>query len=194
MLVRSSLVLLAMGSCLALHACRSGHVDDGASASSQSTQDEEGSSPVGSFEAEVDEEAPTPSVDEVAERSDMPDESPPPGLVEMMRRAGYTDASQADLAEFVHLPPGADGEAGSFGDGQGEARVAFVRYANERYARPHVTDVLERRRILPGLGEAVASDGRYVIHVRAVDRVTADAIAARIADSLGWDEPGTDGQ
>jgi len=129
---------------------------------------------------------PPPTTDEVAEVADTPEVPEPPPLVEIMRRAGYTDAADADLAEFVHVPPGAEGEAGSFGDGEGEARVAFVRYPNDRYARPHVTDVAERRRILPELGEAIVAEGRFVAHVRAVDRVTADAVANRIADSLGW--------
>lgn len=182
--------IVVTASCL-LVGCRSPEVDDPSSTSG----DVEGSASPAATTDEGSAESPAAasSDDEQAEAAAEPVEPPPPPLVEIMRRVGYTDASEADLAEFVHLPPGADGEAGSFGDGAGEARVAFVRYPNPRYARPHVTDIMERRRLLPELGEAIVSDGRYVAHVRAANRATADAVADRIADSLAWPTAASDG-
>lgn len=112
----------------------------------------------------------------------------PPDLVTLMRAIGFADAMPADLADFVHVPPGAEGEAGSFGGSEGEVRVALVRYPNPRYARPHRTDVEERRRVVPDLGEAVAQQGRFVVHVRAAQRSRADQVVAAIVEELGWDE------
>ncbi len=134
-------------------------------------------------------DAATPPADDAryAAPPDDPTE-PPPDLVTLMRAIGFADAVPADLADFVHVPPGAEGEAGSFGGSDGEVRVALVRYPNPRYARPHRTDVEERRRVVPDLGEAVAQQGRFVVHVRAAQRSRADAVVAAIVEELGWNE------
>ncbi|MFT6395565.1 MAG: hypothetical protein ACJAYU_000307 [Bradymonadia bacterium] len=104
-----------------------------------------------------------------------------------MRQAGFERASEADLADFVHLPPGAEGEAGVFGEGNRAVRIALISYPNPRYVRPHVTDVQERIRVLPNPREAVLHHHRWVVHLMAVDRATADDTAERIRTVLGWE-------
>ncbi len=94
--------------------------------------------------------------------------------------------AEADLAEFVHLPPGAEGTAGAFGGGAAQVRVAVVGYPNPRYAAPHVSDIRERVRVIPSAREAVATHGRWVIHVLAVDRATAEDVRDRLVEFLGW--------
>lgn len=112
----------------------------------------------------------------------------PPPLPELMLRLGYSDPTEVALAEFVPVPPGATGEAGAFGRGEETVRVALIRYANERFAGPHVRDLAERRAILPDRGEAYLHAGRFVLQVEAVDRATADALVARLAGALRWAE------
>lgn len=136
-----------------------------------------------------DEPEPEASAEELpatSETHDAVEESAPPELLVVMRAIGYADAQPSDLAEFVPVPPGATGEAGNFGDGEREVSVALLRYPNPRYARPHVTDVQERRLVLPATGEAVISDGRFVIHIMATNRETADAVASALASELDW--------
>lgn len=106
-----------------------------------------------------------------------------------MRGIGYTDASPASLDEFVHLPPGAEGEAGTFGSGERTVRVALIGYPNRHYARPHVTDVAERNRVLPAPREAIVSNGRWVVHVAAADRESAEAVVERVREALDWPAP-----
>jgi hypothetical protein len=113
----------------------------------------------------------------------------PPALPELMARLGYHDATEVALAEFVPVPPGATGEAGAFGRGESTVRVALVRYANERFAGPHVRDLEERRLVLPTSGEAVLNAGRFVVHIEALDRATADAVAAELRAALRWAAP-----
>jgi hypothetical protein len=114
---------------------------------------------------------------------------PLPDLVGLMRRAGFAEAGRADLAAFVPVPPGATGVAGTFSSPDGEVRVAVVAYPNEQYARPHQTDIEERRRVVADTAEAVARRGAVVLHVRAGDRAAADELAARLAREMGWDSP-----
>lgn len=138
-------------------------------------------------EAEVAQEpsAADALADEASEGSGAPVLVPPP-LPDVMQRLGYTDPTEVALAEFVPVPPGATGEAGAFGRGERTVRVALVRYANERFAGPHVRDLAERRALLPDSGEAYLHAGRFVVHIEAVDRATADALAAELADALRW--------
>jgi hypothetical protein len=110
----------------------------------------------------------------------------PASLPVLMRQIGFDDASEADLAEFVHLPPGAEGTAGAFGGGAAQVRVALVGYPNPRYAAPHVSDIRERVRVIPSARESVATHGRWVIHVLAVDRATAEDVRDRLVEVLGW--------
>lgn len=107
-----------------------------------------------------------------------------PDLVALMRAEGWPDATAAELLEFVPVPPGAEGHAGIFGREREQVRVALILYANERFARPHVTDVEERRRVVADLPEAVARSGRLVVHVRASSRGDAEALAARLMDRV----------
>ena len=123
---------------------------------------------------------------DVAAAPDLADEFAPPSLPSLMRQAGFERASEADLADFVHVPPGAEGEAGVFGEGDRAVRVALIAYPNPRYVRPHVTDVLERIRVLPNPREAVLYHHRWVVHLMAVDRATADETAARLLGVLRW--------
>lgn len=118
--------------------------------------------------------------------TDTSEELAPPTLPSLMRQAGYEHASEAALSDFVHVPPGAEGEAGTFGEGANAVRVALIAYPNPRYVRPHVTDVLERARVLEEARETVLSHHRWVVHIVAVDRERADDAAARLARVLGW--------
>lgn len=111
---------------------------------------------------------------------------PPPSLPSVMRRAGFVEASPADLADFVHVPPGAEGQAGVFGEGERSVRVALIAYPNPRYVAPHLSDVQERARVLPDAREAAVASGRMIVHVMAVDGATAREVADRIAAVLGW--------
>ena len=117
---------------------------------------------------------------------DTAEELAPPTLPSLMRQAGYDRASEASLADFVHVPPGAEGEAGVFGEGERAVRVAMIAYPNPRYVRPHVTDVQERIRVLPNPREAVLHHHRWVVHLMAVDKETADETAERLREVLGW--------
>lgn len=110
----------------------------------------------------------------------------PPPLPELMARLGYHDATEVALAEFVPVPPGATGEAGAFGRGESTVRVALVRYANARFAGPHVRDLEERRMVLPQSGEAVLHAGRFVVHIEALDRAAADELASQLRAALRW--------
>ena len=133
---------------------------------------------------------PTEAVEETAEAVEAPTPSPAdeePSLVPMMQAIGYTGADDVDLAEFVHAPPAARAEAGSFGNGANQVRVALIIYPNPRYAEPHYHDVRERVAVVPGEGEAVLLHESIVIHIRAVDRDTAVDTRNRLATSLGWD-------
>lgn len=135
--------------------------------------------------AEVAEPEPEPEALDVG--PDLAEDLAPPTLPSLMRQAGFERASQADLADFVHLPPGAEGEAGVFGEGERAVRIALIAYPNPRYVRPHVTDVQERIRVLPNPREAVLHHHRWVVHLMAVDRATADESARRIQAVLGWE-------
>lgn len=110
----------------------------------------------------------------------------PPSLPALMRRVGFVEAGPEDLAAFVHLPPGAEGQAGVFGEGDRAVRVALIAYPNPRYVAPHLSDVQERVRVLPNPREAAVAHDRFIVHVMAVDRATADEVAGRIAETLGW--------
>jgi len=103
-----------------------------------------------------------------------------------MRRIGYETAGEADLAEFVHVPPGARGESGVFGSGEHQVRVALIEYPNPRYVRPHLSDVQERVRVLPSAREAVLAHERWIVHVMAADLATAELTRSRIAEALFW--------
>jgi hypothetical protein len=111
-----------------------------------------------------------------------------PSLDSLMRRAGFGGAGQVRPDEFVPVPPGATAEAGSFDNAERSVRAVLVRYPNPRYARPHVTDVLERRRLLPQSGDAVLSRGAVVIQLQAATRESADALAAELQRLLEWPE------
>ncbi|MCB9506927.1 MAG: hypothetical protein H6698_04345 [Myxococcales bacterium] len=110
----------------------------------------------------------------------------PPPLAGLMARVGFDPDGAAALDDFVHLPPGATGESGEFRRGTDTVRVALIRYPNPRFAAPHVTDIDERRRVLPHPHEAVASRDRFVVHVVARDLATADAVARDVSVALGW--------
>lgn len=109
-----------------------------------------------------------------------------PSLESLMRRAGFAGAGEARADEFVPVPPGATAEAGSFDNAERSVRAVLVRYPNPRYARPHVTDVLERRRLLPQSGDAVLSRGPVVIQVQAATREIADGLAVELQRLLEW--------
>jgi hypothetical protein len=109
-----------------------------------------------------------------------------PSLESLMRRAGFGGAGQARPDEFVPVPPGATAEAGTFDNAERSVRAVLVRYPNARYARPHVTDVLERRRLLPQSGDAVLSQGPVVIQLQAATRDVADTLANELQRLLEW--------
>lgn len=111
----------------------------------------------------------------------------PPALAGLMRRIGYAEASEADLDAFAHLPPGATGDAGTFGSGEATVRVALIAYPNARYVAPHLNDVHERERVLPSPREAAVAHDRWILHVMARDHASARAVADAAADALGWE-------
>lgn len=130
--------------------------------------------------------APDPSPVEEPRQADTAELLAPPSLPSLMRQAGYDRASEANLADFVHVPPGAEGEAGTFGEGQNAVRVALIAYPNPRYVRPHVTDVRERTRVLAEAREAVLFHHRWVVHIVAVDHERVEEAEERIRRVLGW--------
>jgi len=135
---------------------------------------------------EGEQRADTGSLDPGAASPAPGEREPPPPLEEWMRAVGYTDRSEIALDQFVHTPPGATGEAGTFGRGDQTVRVASIAYPNERYARPHVTDIEERMRLLPESGDAVAAHGRFVIQVSASSRERADEVRDAMVQHAGW--------
>ena len=102
-----------------------------------------------------------------------------------MRDLGYDDPSEAQLADFVPVPPGATAKRASSAAATRRS-VALFRYPNPRFAGPHVRDLEERRALLPDGGEAFVARGPYVIHVEAIDRARADEAAAEIRARLRW--------
>ncbi len=178
---------------IALPACKSGGdeaagpalPEEGSAESPPEVEAEPGSGD-GAAPQEVAAAEPQPIQDSQDTGPDVAEDLAPPTLPSLMRQAGFERASAADLAEFVHLPPGAEGEAGVFGEGERAVRIALIAYPNPRYVRPHVTDVRERIRVLPNPREAVLHHHRWVVHLMAVDRATADEAAERIRNVLAW--------
>lgn len=133
------------------------------------------------------EAAPTPPAADATEPAAAVDDTPPPpSLPALMRRVGYVEADSADLADFVHLPPGATGQAGAFGHDEETVRVALISYPNSRYARPHFVDVQTRVNVLPNPREAALVNGRYLVHIMARDLDTANRVRDQIAETLQW--------
>lgn len=130
--------------------------------------------------------AAVPTAEPAAARAAEP--APLVDLVALMREVGFADARPEDLAQYVPVPPGAVGAAGSFAGPEGEVRVALIRYANPNYVRPHLSDLEERRRVIEQLAEAWANDATTVLHVKAIDRATAERVRDAIVARLGWSD------
>jgi hypothetical protein len=109
-------------------------------------------------------------------------------LESLLLRAGYAAGDEIAVDEFVPVPPGAVANAATFGRDGLDARILVVSYPNPQYARPHVTDVLERRALLPTGGDAVLARGTEVIQLRMLDRAAADQLAEELRVLLQWPE------
>lgn len=120
--------------------------------------------------------------------ADVAEEAAPIELESLLRRAGFEPGDEIEVYEFVPVPPGATASAATFGRGTLEARIVAVNYPNPQYARPHVTDVLERRALLPTGGDAVLARGSQVIQLRLLEREAADALADELRVLLQWPE------
>lgn len=116
-----------------------------------------------------------------------PDPEPAVDLAVLLTRAGFVAQGELQVDEFVPVPPGATATAATFGRGDWTARAVLVRYPNPQYARPHVTDVLERRALVPDSGDAVLARANTVLQLRLGSRTQADALVEELRVLLQWE-------
>ena len=110
---------------------------------------------------------------------------PPPDLAAWVASAGFTKGAAVAPADFVPLPPGALAAAFRFEATDSTVEALAVRYPNERYARPHVSDV---RTPDPGgskVARQVVQNGSLVVEVRGADPAAVARFASAVATGLG---------
>jgi len=110
---------------------------------------------------------------------------PPPDLAAWVAPAGFTKGAAVAPADFVPLPPGALATAFRFEASDSSVEALAVRYTNERYARPHVSDV---RTPDPGgskVARKVVQKGSLVVEVRGADPAAVARFASAVATGLG---------
>ncbi len=110
---------------------------------------------------------------------------PPPDLAAWVAPAGFTKGAAVSPADFVPLPPGALATAFRFEANDSSIEALAVRYPNERYARPHVSDV---RTPDPGgskVARKVVQKGSLVVEVRGADPAAVARFASAVATGLG---------
>ena len=110
---------------------------------------------------------------------------PPPDLTAWVAPAGFTKGAAVAPTDFVPLPPGALATAFRFEASNSAVEALAVRYPNERYARPHVSDV---RTPDPGgskVARKVVQKGSLVVEVRGADPAAVARFAAAVATGLG---------
>jgi len=167
--VKKSLLLLALTGLLAV-ACNRAPAPPSAASGSGSGS---GASPA----------APAPGAAAVVPVPSKP--LPPPDLAAWVAPAGFTKGALVAPADFVPLPPGALAVANRFDATDSSVEALAVRYPNERYARPHVSDV---RTPDPGGSKVVrraVQQGSLVVEVRGADAATVARFASAVATGLG---------
>jgi hypothetical protein len=110
---------------------------------------------------------------------------PPPDLAAWVAPAGFTKGAAVVPTDFVPLPPGALATAFRFEASDSAVEALAVRYPNERYARPHVSDV---RTPDPGgskVARKVVQKGSLVVEVRGADPAAVARFASAVATGLG---------
>ena len=110
---------------------------------------------------------------------------PPPDLAAWVAPAGFTKGAAVAPTDFVPLPPGALAAAFRFEATDSSVQALAVRYPNERYARPHVSDV---RTPDPGgskVARQVVQKGALVVEVRGADPAAVARFASAVATGLG---------
>jgi hypothetical protein len=110
---------------------------------------------------------------------------PPPDLAAWVAPAGFTKGAAVAPTDFVPLPPGALAAAFRFEATDSSVEALAVRYPNERYARPHVSDV---RTPDPGgskVARKVVQNGALVVEVRGADPAAVARFASAVATGLG---------
>jgi hypothetical protein len=110
---------------------------------------------------------------------------PPPDLAAWVAPAGFTKGAAVAPTDFVPLPPGALATAFRFEASDSAVEALAVRYPNERYARPHVSDV---RTPDPGgskVARKVVQKGSLVVEVRGADPAAVARFASAVATGLG---------
>lgn len=110
---------------------------------------------------------------------------PPPDLGAWVAPAGFTKGAAVAPTDFVPLPPGALAAAFRFEATDSSVEALAVRYPNERYARPHVSDV---RTPDPGgskVARQVVQNGSLVVEVRGADPAAVARFASAVATGLG---------
>ena len=110
---------------------------------------------------------------------------PPPDLGAWVAPAGFTKGAAVAPTDFVPLPPGALATAFRFEASDSAVEALAVRYPNERYARPHVSDV---RTPDPGgskVARKVVQNGSLVVEVRGADPTAVARFASAVATGLG---------
>ena len=171
--------------CLGIAACQSPQADtpgDGSEALQATAPSDDGSAPTAGQEP-VPSAPDSPSAAGAAEQQSQT----PVDLEALLTRAGFVAQGELRVDEFVPVPPGATATAATFGRADSTARAVLVQYPNPRYARPHVTDVLERRALMPDSGDAVLARGSTVIQLRMGNRAQADALAEELRVLLQWE-------
>ena len=114
---------------------------------------------------------------------------PPPDLAPWLAPAGFTKGAAIPPATLLPLPPGALAAAYRFEGADTSFDALAVRYPNERYARPHVSDV---RTPDPGgskVGREVVQASSLVVELRGADPAALKRAAAAIAVGLGVPVP-----
>lgn len=110
---------------------------------------------------------------------------PPPDLTAWVAPAGFTKGGPVAPTDFVPLPPGALATAFRFEASDSAVDALAVRYPNQRYARPHVSDV---RTPDPGgskVARKVVQNGSLVVEVRGADPAAVARFASAVATGLG---------
>jgi hypothetical protein len=116
----------------------------------------------------------------------------PVDLFEIMRAGGWELAGEEDLADYLPIPPRADGQIGRFARAGAVVSVARVTYPAEVFADPHESWIRERIATLPDAHERVVRRGATVIHVRGAAASEVEA-AAQLLEAA-WSGAGDEGE
>jgi hypothetical protein len=109
----------------------------------------------------------------------------PVDVFEVMRAGGWELAMEEDLADYLPIPPRAQGQIGRFTRANLPLSVARVTYPAEVFADPHESWIRERIATLPQAHERVVRRGATVVHIRAESAVDADDAARLFEAAMG---------